>query len=49
MDFNVVDVDQFSQLERSSILGSSFASAFPRGSVSEDMGDSYVPVEEEKE
>jgi hypothetical protein len=49
MDFDVVDADQFSQLERSSIIGSSFASAFPRGSVTGEYMDSFLPIEEQKE
>ena len=49
MDFDVVDADQFSQLERSSIIGSSFASAYPRGSVTGEYMDYFIPLEEEKE
>ena len=47
MDFDVVDADQFSQLERSSIIGSSFCSAFPSGSVAGEF--EYFPIEEDKE
>ena len=47
MDFDVVDADQFSQLERSSIIGSSFCSAFPSGSVAGEFEE--FEVEEEKE
>lgn len=50
MDFNLVGVDEFSELERNSILGSSFASAFPRGSVvGQDFEECFREVEEVKE
>lgn len=50
MDFDVVDCDEFSMLERNSVVGSSFASVFPRGSlIGEDFAEPYKPIEEEKD